>query len=151
MLLRHTGQMAFLAKADSNHWVPFDAGPVSGGTNGANSPFEALVLACGGCVSMDMVFILGKSRKTFTRFDMEVQATRAETHPRRLTSLHFHAQLDGQDLTPDSVEKALTLSLTKYCAVSLSLDRSVPFTASFTINGVPGAEWSVERNPSLYV
>jgi putative redox protein len=150
VLLRHAGQMAFMAKADSNHWVPVDTGPVSGGTNGSSSPIELLVIACGGCVSMDMVFILGKSRKEFTRFEMEVEATRAETHPRRVTSLHFHAQLDGPQLTADAVEKALTLSLTKYCSVSLSLDRSVKFKASYTVNGVPGQEWTVERNLEIY-
>ncbi|MBK6765760.1 MAG: OsmC family protein [bacterium] len=149
-LLRHTGQMAFLAKADSNHWVPVDAGPPSGGGNAATAPIELLVIAAGGCVSMDMVHIFGKSRKPFTRFDMEVEATRAETHPRRLLSLHFHAQVEGPEMTPDAIEKAINLSLTKYCSVSLSLDRAVTFHASYTCNGVPGQEWQVERNMELY-
>ncbi len=149
-VLRHTGQMAFLAKADSNHWIPVDAGPVSGGSNGANSPIEMLVLAAGGCVSMDIVFILGKSRHEFTKFDLEVEATRAETHPRRVTSLHFHAQIEGPNLPEDAVMKAMNLSLTKYCSVSLSLDRSIVFHASCTVNGVPHEAWTIERNAAIY-
>lgn len=150
MLLRHTGQMAFLAKADSNHWVPVDSGPKSGGENGASAPIEMLVMACGGCVSMDVVFILGKSRKEFSRFEIEVEATRAELHPRRVTGLHFHIKADGQNLTTNDVEKAVNLSLTKYCGVSLSLDRSVKFKASCTVNGIPSQEWNIERNPEMY-
>lgn len=149
-LLRHTGQMAFIAKADSNHWVPVDTGPVSGGGNAASSPIEMLVIAAGGCVSMDMVFIFNKSRKECTRFEMEIEATRAETHPRRILSLHFHVQVEGPDMTPDVIEKALNLSLTKYCSVTLSLDRSVVLRASYTCNGVPGQEWTVERNAEIY-
>ena len=81
---------------------------------------------------------------------MEVEATRAETHPRRILSLHFHAQIDGPELTSADVEKALNLSLAKYCSVTLSLDRSVTLFASFTLNGVPGDEWSVDRNSAIY-
>ncbi|MCB9367027.1 MAG: OsmC family protein [Calditrichaeota bacterium] len=148
--LRHTGQMAFVAKANSNHWVPVDAGPLSGGGNAATAPIELLAIAAGGCVSMDMIFIFGKSRKAFTRFEMEVEATRAETYPKRILSLHFHAQVEGEDMTPDTIEKAFTLSLTKYCAVSLSLDRSVKFFCSYTCNGQPGREWEIERLPEHY-
>lgn len=150
VVLRHTGQMAFLAKADSNHWIPVDTGPVSGGSNGANSPIELLVIAAGGCVSMDIVYILGKARQEFTKFDLELIATRAESHPRRLTSLHFHAQIDGPNLTEDAVIKAMNLSLTKYCSVSLSLDRSIDFHASCTINGLPHEAWTIERNAAIY-
>lgn len=149
-LLRHNGQMAFLAKADSNHWLPVDAGPVSGGTNGASSPIELLIIASAGCVSMDVVYILGKARKTFSRFDMEIEATRAETHPRRILSLHFHVQIDGDEIATVDIEKALNLSLSKYCSVTLSLDRSVTIQASYTLNGVPGIEWVVERNLEIY-
>lgn len=99
---------------------------------------------------MDMVFIFGKSRKPFTRFEMEVEANRAETHPRRIISLHFHAQVEGPEMTPDMIEKALNLSLTKYCSVTLSLDRSVVLRASYTCNGQPGVEWEVERNAEIY-
>lgn len=150
VLLRHCGQMAFMAKADSNHWLPIDAGPVSGGSNGANSPIELLVLASGGCVSMDVAFILGKGKHEFNKFDLEVEATRAETHPRRLTSIHFHALISGENLPADAVVKALTLSLSKYCSVSLSLDRSITFRASCTVNGVPLEAWNIERNEAIY-
>ncbi|NUO18549.1 OsmC family protein [bacterium] len=150
VLLRHSGQMAFLAKADSNHWLPLDTGPVSGGSNGATSPIELLVIAAAGCVSMDVIFILGKGRHEFSKFDLEVEAARAENHPRRLISLHFHAQVEGPALSSDAVSKALTLSLTKYCSVSLSLDRSITFKASCTVNGVPSEAWNIERNPDIY-
>lgn len=98
---------------------------------------------------MDLVFILGKARKSFTRFEMEVEALRAETHPRRIVSLHFHATFAGE-LTGDDITKAMNLSLTKYCSVSLSLDRSVEFKASYTCNGTPGPEWIVPRNLETY-
>lgn len=99
---------------------------------------------------MDIVFILGKGRHEFTKFDMELEATRAETHPRRLTSLHFHVQIEGPNLSEEAVMKAVNLSLTKYCSVSLSLDRSILFRASCTVNGVPHEEWTIERDAAIY-
>lgn len=149
VLLRHSSENTFICKAPSNHWLVLESASSPGGPTSATSPFEALVMAAGGCVSLDSIAIIRKMRKDFTRFDMEVSVERAESHPKRILAIHFHATFAGE-LTGDDIVKALDLSLTKYCSVTLSLDRSVEIKASYTCNGTPGPEWIVPRNLETY-
>lgn len=149
-LIKHVDGHTFLARSDSNHWIPFDTGLNSGGSAAANDPVQLLTIACGGCVSIDIVNHLKKSRRDFSRFEMQLDVSRAETTPRILRGICFHAIVDGADITVDLVRRALELSLTRYCSVSLSLDRSVTFFARITLNGVQGEKWEIPRDPSLY-
>jgi putative redox protein len=148
--IRHVDGHTFVAKSESNHWIPFDTGAASGGFGAANDPFQLFIIACGGCVSIDVVDILKKSRKEFHLYELDVEATRAENHPRIVRSLNFHARVNGDEITEDLVKRALELSLTKYCSVSQSVDRSVPFKARITLNGKRGETWEIPRDPSLY-
>jgi putative redox protein len=139
-----------VAKSDSNHWVAFDTGVASGGGGGANDPFQLFIIACGGCVSIDVVDILKKSRKDFTLYELDVEVTRADHPPKIAKSLCFHARITGDEITEELVRRALVLSLTKYCSVSLSIDRSIPFTARVTLNGHRGETFDIPRDPALY-
>jgi putative redox protein len=148
--IRHASGHTFLAKAESNHWLPMDSALAPGEPFAANNPVQILVMACGGCVSIDIIDILKKSRKDVTRYEMEVEATRAESNPKILKSLCFHALVDGPGITFELMQRALELSLTKYCSVSLSLDRSVKFKARITLNGDRSETWEIPRNPAIF-
>lgn len=147
--IRYVDGHIYLARSDSNHWLPLDLGEASGGGGAANDPFQTFVIGIGGCVSVDIVNIVGKSRKTTTRMEIEVDAIRASTPPKILRALRFHLRIET-DATLDVVRRAVQLSLTKYCSASLSVDRSVPFTAVITLNGVAGEPWDIPRDPAIY-
>jgi putative redox protein len=149
-MIRYVNGRAFVAKSDSNHWVPLDLSPVSGGTGAANDPFQLFALACGGCASIDVVDILAKSRKTLTKLELDLEITRADSVPKIARVLHYHFNVDGPDLTFELVGRAIELSLTKYCSVTLSLDRSAVFRAQITLNGETGTPWKIERNAAIY-
>ena len=138
-----------LAKSDSNHWVPFDAGEKAGGSGAAGSPSEALLVAAGGCTGLDQIHIIEKSRKKLTRYELHLDGTRAETHPKIFRKIHFHAIAEG-DPSAEQFKRAMELSLTKYCSVSLSLDRSIRFFASFELNGVNEEMWEIPRSDEYY-
>lgn len=148
--LRHTYGHTFVAKSDSNHWIPLDAGVASGGSGAANDPFQLFIIACGGCVSIDVVNFLKKSRKDFTLYELNLDAVRTEQTPKILRSLCFHARVNGESITLELMKRALDLSLTKYCSVSLSIDRSVVFKARVTLNGKRTDTWEIPRDPSIY-
>lgn len=139
----------YVARSDSNHWLPLDLGTAGGGCGAANDPFQTFVIGIGGCVSVDIVNIIMKSRKMITRMEMEVDATRAATPPKILRSLHFHVRIET-DATEETVRRALQLSLTKYCSASLSIDRSVPFRAQITLNNTAGEPWEIPRDAAIY-
>jgi putative redox protein len=140
----------FVGKSNANHLVPIDTSESGGGGAGANDPVQLLVIACAGCVAIDTVDIIRKAHKEISRLTMRVSATRFPEPPKVMRSLDFHIEVDGEDIDEVLVRRAVTLSLTKYCSVSLSVDRSVQFAARATINGQEIPAWSIERDPSIY-
>lgn len=150
VLIRNAGGQTFLAKAESNHWVPIDTSPTVGGFDAANNPFQLFVIGCGACAAVDVMSILRKSRKEVTRLEVEVDTTRAETIPKIVRQMCYHVHVDGPELTEDQVRRAIELSLTRYCSASISLDRSVRFRARVTLNGRRGEMFDVPRELAYY-
>jgi putative redox protein len=139
-----------MAKADSNHWIPLDTEATSGGTGGANNPFQLFLIGVGACSLVDVVDILTKGRKSVRELALDVEVKRAETHPKIVRAAHYHFRIAGDDITADAARRAIELSLTKYCSASLSLDRSVTFTVHLTLNGEAFEPRVVPRDPDLY-
>jgi putative redox protein len=79
------------------------------------------MLAAGACAASDVVLILGKSRVTLTELRVELTATRRDEHPRRLLALELVFHLRGEGLTEANADRAVDLSVTKYCSVLASL------------------------------
>ncbi len=98
------------------------------------SPTEHLLLAMGGCSSDDVVGILLKMKVDFKSFRCEVTGDRAEEHPKTLTHVNIHYFLEG-DVDQEKARKAIGLSLTKYCSVSIIVKRGgADLRYSLTIN-----------------
>lgn len=133
------GKMAFTGTTPSGHKFMMDAAPEVGGENKGARPTELLLNAVAGCTGIDIISILTKMRVTPTLFTMEVEAERAEEHPKKVTKLHIHYVLEG-DLPEDKVVRAIKLSKDTYCSVSHSL--SAEITVSYSINGNRGEEIS---------
>jgi putative redox protein len=148
--IRHVDGHTLVAKSDSNHWIPLDTGTASGGTGAANDPFQLFVIGCAGCTVVDVVDILTKSRQIPTRLELSLEATRAETVPKILRQLSFHFQVDGPNVSAQTVRRAIELSLTKYCSASLSLDRSIVFEARVTLNDQAQEPFEIARNPASF-
>jgi putative redox protein len=142
--IRQVDGHTMVAKSDSNHWIPLDTG-----TGGANDPFQLFVIACGGCTLMDVIDILTKSRQPPTRLELNVEAARAESVPKILRKLSFDYRVDGPNISVETVRRAVELSLTKYCSVSLSLDRSIIFEVRITLNGEAHEPFTVARDAAL--
>ena len=87
----------------------------------APGPFIGLMLAAGACAGSDVVSILEKMRVTLSEARIELVATRRDEHPRRLTTLELIFHLRGDGLTAANAERAVDLSVTKYCSVLASL------------------------------
>jgi putative redox protein len=85
------------------------------------SPMITLLLAAAGCSGSDVVAILEKMRVRLRRCDVEVRGTRRDEDPRRYVALRFTFTLAGEGLDRAKAERAVDLSLTKYCSVVASL------------------------------
>jgi len=85
------------------------------------SPMLALLLAAGGCTGADVVSILAGMRVKLQRCDVAVSGTRRDEHPRRYVAIRLRFTLAGDGLDRPKAERAVALSLTKYCSVLHSL------------------------------
>ncbi|MFA6164997.1 MAG: OsmC family protein [Gemmatimonadaceae bacterium] len=98
-------------------------------------PVDSLLIGLGTCTGVDVVDILAKRRTPVTAFNIEVQGERRETSPRRILKAHLIFHIDGPGIEREQAERAVELSVTKYCSVRDSLDPAIPITWSVVING----------------
>ena len=122
------------AKADTNHWVMMDGRDPSGGGEGAAStPKELLLMALGGCTSMDVIPILKKKRVHLDGFELRLTGSTCEERPQVFTDIHLEYVFYGDAIQGAEVERAIELSTTKYCSISAMLRESVNITHSYLI------------------
>ena len=85
------------------------------------SPMDALLLAGAGCAGADVVSILKKMKVVLDSCSVEVAGERHSEHPKRYTSLKYVFRFAGEGLERSKAERAVRLSIEKYCSVLHSL------------------------------
>jgi putative redox protein len=129
--------LTFAAKSDSNHWITMD-GPVAfGGSDAGVRPKELLLMALGGCTGSDVVSILKKKKVPLEGFETSITAHVSDDHPQVFTDIHIEYLFYGNGINPKDVERAIELSITKYCSVTAMLRASVKITHSYKIKPSP--------------
>jgi putative redox protein len=115
--------------------LQFDAGRLDGpkirldgDTKTGPNPVDTLLAALAACAATDVVMILEKQRTPLKSLSVRVAAQRVTSIPRRLASAVLHFTLQGEGITPEKAERAVELSVTKYCSVGASLRADAPVT-----------------------
>jgi putative redox protein len=121
--------LAFRAIGGSGYQAQFDnpAGP-----NGA-SPMELVALASAGCTASDVISILQKKQQQVVEFEVNVVGLRATEHPKIFTEIDLEYVITGHNIDPKAGERAIELSLTKYCSVNLMLEKTVKINHRYRI------------------
>lgn len=105
-----------------------------GGINGGFRPMQMLLAAAGGCSAIDVVGILKKQRQNPDDLRIEVTGERVKVEEyTEFKSVHLHFILKGSHLDEKKVERAIDLSVNKYCSVSKTLEKTAKITSSFEI------------------
>ena len=138
MKIKLTGTPDFRFRAESDNGYAFDIGASKsiGGDESGVRPMQALLAGLGGCAGIDVVNILKKSRVDFTSVDIDVDGDRKEDRPgvaatpAPYTAIRIKFTVHGKDIDRAKAEKAVALSLEKYCSVAASLDPGISVTAS---------------------
>jgi putative redox protein len=126
--LVQTGPVKFVATNPSDASAVIDGPSDMGGENAGLRPMEILLSALAGCSSMDVIHIMKKQRQHLERLEVEVHGERAEAVPAVFTSIHLRFNGYGTfDLL--KFQKAVELSMEKYCSVSKMLQPTVTITA----------------------
>ena len=88
------------------------------------SPVEFLIAGAVGCTAMDMVHILRRRRQNITGLEVEIKGVQAEDPPNVFTDATVVYVVRGENIDPAAVERAIDLSMTKYCSASIMLKRA---------------------------
>ncbi len=126
------GQHKFLATGETGFSVLMDTGVTDGGEGKGPKPLELPLMGLAGCSGVDVVAILKKMREPMKSLKIEIDSERNPTEPKRFTSIRLLFQVEGE-VKPTSLEKAISLSLEKYCSVSNSLNAKI--TYAYEVNG----------------
>ena len=111
----------------------FDAGRPDGVTlrfdgrgETGQSPVDWVLSALAACAAIDVVDILAKRRTPIESLEVAATGERAVGPPARITRILLHFRLRGAGIERLHVERAVELSLTKYCSVRATLDPAMP-------------------------
>ncbi len=124
--------LRFEARPDSGHAITIDS-PSRPGHAGP-SPMELLLAGVAGCTAMDVVAILEKMREPLAGLEVEVAGERAETNPKRFTSLSLTYRLKGRGLSREKAERAVELSHSTYCSALATLRPDCAVTSAIEIS-----------------
>ena len=125
--------LSFDATANSGFIVPLGTLVEHGGNADGSSPMELVLMALGGCSAMDVVSIMKKKQQDVTAFEIKVHGDRVEAHPRVFNHIEMEYIVTGRNLDASAVNRAVELSVTKFCSVYGMLSKVVDIQHKVTI------------------
>lgn len=136
--LRWKGEgLVFEGGAPDRPWTTVD-----GNSRQGTSPVTLLLVSLASCTAADVVDIARKMRVPIEELTIDIDAERADDHPRRLTRVHLGYRIRGGVAgDEEKLQRAMDLSHEKYCSVLHSLANDIRFSQSLVHEpGMEGAE-----------
>ena len=111
------GKMKFDAVVNGHHLM-MDLSKEAGGEDAGPRPKPLMLVAMAGCTGFDVVSLMKKMRQEVEYFNLIVEGDTEEEHPNAFVNMHIIYELRGKDLDQEKIEKAISLSMDRYCGVS---------------------------------
>ncbi len=80
-------------------------------------PKALMLSSLAGCSGLDVVSLLKKMRAEVADFKIEIIAELTDEHPKYYNKVKVNYHFSDTELKPDKIQKAVNLSVTKYCGV----------------------------------
>jgi putative redox protein len=123
----------FIGESGSGHKIVLGTAFGPEGRSPGPSPMELVLIGMGGCSGYDVVHILEKGREAIEDVAVELEAERAQQEPRVFTRIQMHFVVKGRGLALEKVERAIALSVEKYCSASAMIAKTAAITHDFEI------------------
>ena len=123
-------KMTFTGTADNGFEVPLGAAPKVGGDNDGFRPLELMAVSLAGCTAMDVISIIKKKRQDVTGFEVNVDADRADDHPKVFNAATIEYHVTGSNIAEKAVARAIELSAVRYCPAQAMLAKAFSSTAT---------------------
>ncbi|MEM6515169.1 MAG: OsmC family protein [Bacteroidota bacterium] len=111
------GALQFESDNPSGKLVMMDASIENGGYNSGLSPKAMMLSSLAGCSGLDVVSILKKKKVKFSDFRIDCYGELTDEHPKYYHSVKLEYHFYGEGLDENQIEKAVNLSVEKYCGV----------------------------------
>jgi len=128
------GNMSFESEVNG-HKLIVDATDENGGENLGPRPKPLVMLALAGCTGMDVVSLLKKMRVEVEGLEIKVEGDLADEHPKTFENMKVIYEFKGNDLPLDKLEKAVNLSVEKYCGVMAFYKKAIPVETEIRVVG----------------
>lgn len=110
------GNMKFDTEVNGHHFFMDQAG--ENGDDSGPRPKPLMLAALAGCTGMDVISLLKKMRQEIEIFNVIVEGDTQEEHPTAFVKMHLIYEFRGKDLDIEKIEKAINLSMERYCGVT---------------------------------
>ena len=131
--IKWTGKRQYIGVGEkSGHSVVVDL-PKGKGDDTGMRPTELFLLGIASCTAVDVVNILEKMRVKLSRCEVKIAGEQQDDYPKYFHTIRLKYILSGRDLDLKKAEKALSLSMDKYCAVSQTLKGRANFETEIEI------------------
>lgn len=121
------------ATNEDGNTIQMDGSPEIGGQGKGMRPTQLLLAAVGGCSAIDVILILKKQKQPIEAFDVEVDGEKQSVEEYSLfRDICLHFKIKG-NVDKDKAERAVKLSLDKYCSVSKTLEPTARITYKVTV------------------
>ena len=123
----------FIGDSGSGHKIVLGTAFGSEGRSPGPSPMELVLIGLGSCSGYDVVHILEKGREAITDVIVELEAERAQQDPKVFTRIHMHFVVKGRRLAAEKVQRAIALSVEKYCSASAMIAKTATISHDFEV------------------
>jgi uncharacterized OsmC-like protein len=133
-LKRQNDAVHLLAQNEDGLTVNIDGSPNIGGEDKGVRPMQLLLMGLAGCSSMDVISILNKQKQEIIDYDVIVEADRdTDSTPSLFSHIRIEFIFTG-NVDQKKAERAVKLSMDKYCSVTKIMEKTATITHSVTIN-----------------
>ncbi|MCE5194855.1 MAG: OsmC family protein [Nitrospiraceae bacterium] len=120
--------LVFKARTQSGYEIDFDANVEWG-----CMPTESLLMSLSGCHAIYVVSFLRKMKVEIASFKMNISGERRSNPPQYFRSIEMVINISGKNITPEKMDKAISLSKEKYCSVQHSLRKDLKINVKYNI------------------
>ena len=97
-------------------------------------PTDTLLMSVAGCLGIDVVMFLQKMRAEIREFEIETSGERNPVPPQYFKAINMVIHIAGKGITPNKMDRAISLSQEKYCSVYHSLRKDMSFHVTYKIS-----------------
>lgn len=121
---------------DEGSSVLIDGSKEIGGNGKGMRPMQLILAALGSCSTMDVISILRKQKQELDSVEIEVEGERAAVGTEGYSlfkTIIVHFILKG-NVNKEKAERAVRLSMEKYCSVTKTLEPTATISYRITLN-----------------